>query len=298
MAERGYVPVCVPERPMTIGIGVLCSSKPRPHRPRPDTIIMMADTMGSTETDSTEELHKLYAEDGKHFFAVCAGHVEMASELVSMFDQKYSELSPRTHGGIWTILNDIAHGHRAEHFSWDVIRTRYTPFPGQILESQQNKLLEEWQAYDYGLCLLLGTFNDAGMAHLYEVGAIRDEYGVIKGLVRPHLFPGHWAIGSGSYNATQWLNFRNQQLGLHPVQSAYHAYEAKIMASQAPTVNRNLEVVVATASGHYVLTEEHPELPGCPVSIPELKKMFKRYGPRDTNPSGHQSMFQRSSSKK
>jgi hypothetical protein len=283
---------------MTIGIGVLCSSKPKPHLPRPDTIIMMADTMGSTETDSTEDLHKLYAEYGKHFVAVCAGNVEMAAEVVSLFDEQYSALTPKTHGGIWSTLNDIAHRLRAEHFSWDVIRTRYTPLPGQILESQQSKLLEEWQAYDYGLCVLLGTFDHRGMAHLYEVGAIRDEYGAIKGLVRPHLFPGHWAIGSGAYNATQWLNFRNQQLGLHPVQSAYHAYEAKIMASQAPTVNRNLEVVVAYADRHYFLSQEHPEVSGCPVSIPQLKKMFKQYGPRDANAIGHPSMFRRLTSKK
>lgn len=61
---------------MTIGIGVLCSTKPRPHVPRPDAIVMIADTMGSTETDSTDDLHKMYVGDDVHLYAVCAGRME------------------------------------------------------------------------------------------------------------------------------------------------------------------------------------------------------------------------------
>jgi hypothetical protein len=42
---------------MTIGIGVLCCSKDDLRTgERPDTIVMMADTMGSTAEDSTDEL--------------------------------------------------------------------------------------------------------------------------------------------------------------------------------------------------------------------------------------------------
>jgi len=44
-------------RLMTIGIGVLCCSKDDLRTgERPDTIVMMADTMGSTAEDSTDEL--------------------------------------------------------------------------------------------------------------------------------------------------------------------------------------------------------------------------------------------------
>jgi len=77
-------------------------------------------------------------------------------------------------------------------------------------------------------------------------------------------------------------------LGLNPKQSAYHAYEAKIMAAKAPTVNNNLEMVIASADGHYLITEEKPTVDGCPVSLPELKSMFPKYGPQNTNALGHQ----------
>src|SRR5579859_1084146 len=87
-----------PEIPMTIGIGVLCSTKPKPHAPRPDALVIVADTMGSTETDSIEELHKLYFDDAARVHITCAGHVEMASELVPMFIHNIKELSRRSHG--------------------------------------------------------------------------------------------------------------------------------------------------------------------------------------------------------
>jgi hypothetical protein len=90
---------------VTIGIGVLCSSNPRPHLIRPDGIILMADTMGSTETDSTPELHKLYVEDD--VYAVCAGKVELASEVISIFKQELKGLTSRTYGQIYEALNKL-----------------------------------------------------------------------------------------------------------------------------------------------------------------------------------------------
>src|SRR6267154_3425794 len=101
----------VSRRPrMTIGIGVLCSSKIRPHPTRPDGIILMADTMGSTDTDSTPELHKLCVEDD--IYAVCAGKVEFASEIISVFKQELAQIPSRTLGNVWEALNRAVHEHR------------------------------------------------------------------------------------------------------------------------------------------------------------------------------------------
>ncbi len=266
---------------MTIGIGVLCSTKPRPSLIRPDTIILVADTMGSTETDSTPELHKLYVEDG--LYVVCAGRVEMASEVVSMFQEELKKIPVRAHGNIWEALNRAVHEHRMSHFQWDVVAARHMFTPGAIFEKEHEKIMEEWQNYDVGLQMLVGTFHHSGMALLYYVGPVYER----AGWVHFDQFPGFATIGSGSQNANFWLNFRHQQLGLNPKQSAYHAYEAKVMAAKAPTVNNNLEMVIATADQHYLLTEERPEVENCQFSLTELKSMFSKYGPRDTNKLGH-----------
>jgi hypothetical protein len=212
----------------------------------------------------------------------------MAAEFVSILQENLSKLTRRSRGDIWVALNDAVHAHRMEHFRWDVVATKHSFMPGAVLESQHAKIVEDWASYDIGLHLIVGVFDDLGMAHIFHVGSSYDEHGhMLPGLVHGHAFPGHWAIGAGAYNASFWLNFRNQQLGLNPKQSAYHAYEAKVMASTAPTVNSNLDLLIAFANRYYLLTQEKPTADGCPVSIPELKKMFKKYGPQGTNSLGH-----------
>jgi hypothetical protein len=241
----------------------------------------MGDTMGSTETDSTPELHKLYVDDD--VCAVCAGNVEFGSEVISLLKQELKELPSRRHGLIYEALNKAVHEHRMNHFRWDIIATRYSFTPGAILESQQQAVVDEWQQYDSGIQLLVSVFHHSGLALLFYVGRIDG----VNGWVHSCQFPGYFTIGTGGYNALSWLHFRRQQLGLNPKQSAYHSYEAKIMGSSAPTVNKRLDIGVAFADQHYLLTEEHPEADGCPISLTELVKMYEKYGPQDTNDLGH-----------
>lgn len=279
---------------MTIGIGVLCSSKPRPHEPRPDALVMIADTMGSTETDSIDELHKMYWDDATRVHFTCAGQVEMAAELVPMFTQNFSQLQTRSHGTITEALNIAVHGHRVQHFNWDVIAKRHSclmsPTPGMlpIITSDQEKILEEWQNYDVGLQMLVGTFDDTGQALLYFIGKqYISDHEEAPGMVHLREFPGHATIGTGSYNATFWLNYRQQTLGRSIKQSAYQAYEAKAMAAKSPTVNSDIEIIVATAEKSWYLSKEKPEAEGCGVSLLELQQMFKKYGPQNTDEIGH-----------
>lgn len=164
---------------VTIGIGVLCSSNPRPHLIRPDGIILMADTMGSTDTDSTSELHKLYVDDG--VYAVCAGKVEFASEVISILQQELKELPSRRHGLIYEALNKAVHEHRMSHFRWDVMAARYSFMPGAILESQQQAVVDEWQRYNSGLQMLVSIFHHSGLALLFYVG----QFEGVSGWVQP-----------------------------------------------------------------------------------------------------------------
>jgi hypothetical protein len=149
--------------------------------------------------------------------------------------------------------------------------------------------MEEWQRFDLNNHTLFGTFEENGLALLYLLGSVYDANGDrAGGMVHLQQFPGLYCIGTGSYNAQFWLNFRRQTLGLSPKQSAYHGYEAKIMASKAPTVNNNIELLVASNDRSFYLTEEKPSVGGCPVSLTELRTMFDAYGPRSTHAIGHQ----------
>jgi hypothetical protein len=279
---------------MTIGIGVLCSTKPRPYTPRPDAAIIIADTMGSTETDSMDELHKCYFDDEAKLYFTCAGRVEMAGELGPMFISNVKGLASRGHGAICEALNIAVHGHRVQHFKWDVMAQRHSPLmtdrPGYIpvFTGYEKDVLEEWRNYDNGTQILVSTFTDDGQSLLYLIGKLYDANSMpVPGLVHLQEFPGHATIGSGGYNAQFWLNYRQQHLGRDLKQSAYHAYEATIMAAKAPTVNANIEIISATAEKSWHLTAEKPEAAGCGVSLSELQQMFKKYGPQDTFPLGH-----------
>ena len=268
--------------PMTIGIGVLASTVPRPSLARPDAIVMMADTMGSSESDSTSELHKLISEEG--ICASCAGNVEHCEEIISIFKQEVSKMPARTVGSLWDGLNKAVHEHRMAHFKWDYIAARYAFSPQGILESEQKNLVKDWQEYDSNASMLVGIYHRVGVALLFYVGQMEGA----QGWVHTMRFPGFCAIGTGSYNANAWLNYRQQQFGMNLRQSAYHAYESRLMAGSAPTVNKNLEILVAMQEKHYFLNAETPEVDGCPISIPELRSLYKKLGPQETNRLGHQ----------
>jgi hypothetical protein len=265
---------------MTIGIGVLSSSNSRPHPKRPDCLTLITDTMGSTDTGSTPELHKLYVADG--IYAACAGKIEFASEVISIFQQELVKLPKRNLGNIWQALNVAVHEHRMAHFKWDCLVPRYSFTPGAIFEAQHQNVVNDWQQYDSGIEMLIAVFND-WLPLLFLVSPLQG----VNGWVHSCQYPGYWAIGTGAQNAISWLNYRQQQLGLRPLQSTYHAYEAKIMAEMAPTVNKSVEMVVAFSDREYVLRAERSEIEGCPVSLSELKKLYEEYGPQDTSPLGH-----------
>src|ERR1039457_3530257 len=99
---------------LTIGIGILCSTKQKPHSPRPDAFVMIADTMGSTDTDSTDELHKMYIMPESRLFGVCAERMEMVSDLVPSLECEVKALSKRTHGEVMGALNKAVYAHRAQ----------------------------------------------------------------------------------------------------------------------------------------------------------------------------------------
>jgi hypothetical protein len=190
---------------------------------------------------------------------------------------------PRMHGSIQRALNTAVISHRREHFVWDVVNVRIPPTNSTEASAQQiARISESWQSYDVGAEVLVGTFDDEGMALLYYLGRIPD----LEGLVHLYQFPGHTAIGSGCYNASVWLNYRRQRLGLNIAQSALHAYEASEFAASSPTVNKDVEILIATANKAFHLSRESPSDPECMVSLPWLRSMARKHAPRKTDSLG------------
>lgn len=271
---------------MTIGIGVLCSTRPRPYVIRPDALVMISDTMGSTETDSTDALHKMYFVPEEKLYAVCTDRLEMGAELFPLIREELRTLKSRTHGSIWRALNAAVHKHRSDHFQCDVIMTKYA-IGGQILSDQQEAMVREWAEFDAGVQMLLGAFDEEGFARLYCIARFDGS----SALVHPIAFPGFCCIGTGSYNANVWLNYRHQHLGLNIKQSALHVYESSLMASSAPTVNDDVEMLIATKEHSYYCARQ-VSTPDCELSLKELARIAKKYGPKSTDDLGFPSIQQ------
>jgi hypothetical protein len=268
---------------MTIGIGVLCSTKPKPHTPRPDSFVLIADTMGSTETDSTDALHKMWLDDDLQLYAVGAGTMEYGGELFVTIGNELRAVVKRTHGEISGAMNKAFQMLRSQHFQWDVMWSKLQ-VPGVVQLATTEQVREEWEKFQLNIHMLMATFDHQGQAHLYLIGQFE---GANK-VVYLYEFPGYAAIGTGADNAHFWLNYRGQYLGRALKQSVYHAYEAKRMAAKAPTVNESIEIaIVLPGAKSFHLTDETPEIEGCPVSLPELESMFTKYGPRTTSLLGH-----------
>jgi len=271
---------------MTIGIGVLCSTQPQPHRPRPDAFVLISDTMGSTETDSTQDLNKLYIQEEVRLFAVCGNRTERCGDLLPVIGNAFSNLPRRTYGTVLEAINKAVHGHRAQYFKYDVINVRHSLVDG-VLSTPTDKIMEDWEKYNPGVELIIGTFDVDAKALLYQIGLFYDANGVRDGgWVHPIAYPGFAMFGSGAYNASMWLNYRRQRLGLNIVQSALHAYEASRMAASAPTVNDDIEIVVALKDRFFYMSRETPTPSGSPISITQLQTLARRHGPRSTDVLG------------
>ena len=283
---------------MTIGIGVLCSSRPKPHTPRPDSLILIADTMGSSDYDSTDELHKMWLDSELGVYAVGAGTLEYCGELFSIIQNEFKLLDQetlpdghhhRTHGRINSALIKAFLHLKSQHFQWDIVWSKLgLPIIGNRSPEELANVQAEWQKFWIAAQMIIGAFDHEGQGYLYAVGQSPEENGQPSPkIVQLREFPGFATIGSGSYNADFWLKFRGQVLGLNVRQSAYHAYESKQMAAKAPTVNDSIEIAVIQPDCEvFHLTMERQEVDGCPVSLPELEALYEKYGPQKTVPMG------------
>jgi hypothetical protein len=275
---------------MTIGIGVLAdSAEGRRKNIVPDTLILIADTMGSFgSVDSHGRLHKTCMKPEQGVYCVIANQVDKGAELFEVICSCIGEVPKpeRTYGRILTALAEGCLSYKRHKFQiCEMPKMRLPPEwidPRTVPAELQRSVQERWEAFDIGCDLIIGVFDDKGCAWLFQLSGAEHEIANVT-------FPGFSAIGSGADNARFWLSRRQHTLGLLPLRAAYHAYEAKLMAEGSPHVNEHLDIVVATNEAHWFCTTHksvnnmkvHPE-----INIQSLKKLFKKYGMRNTDRLG------------
>lgn len=241
----------------------------------------------------------MWLNDDLKLWACGSGTLEYGGELFSIFEDAFREMDkqrlPRSHARAYQAFAKHFHGLRSQHFTLDVMPTMFVQapdsqgVPGLLRLAEEKAVLLAWQTLIIDLHMIVSTIDHTGQAYLYLVGEYRDENGrLVPRNVFLTEFPGYTAIGTGAENAISWLNYRSQGLGRNIEQSAYHAFEAKEMASRAPTVNNVVEMAIVTPGGKsFHLTTRTPEVEDCPVSLAQLEKWLKKYGPQNTEALGH-----------
>jgi hypothetical protein len=275
---------------MTIGIGVLATSpEGRDNKILPDTVILMADTMGSYEdVDSHARLHKLFMFPHSGMYACAAGQIDRAGEVLSSID-KFLQRTPkpdRSFGRIMKTISEVCYGYKHEKFvAHEFPKLRLPPQPIDPITMTPEldaKIQKQWDEFSLGCDLVIGAFcNHKGACLIHVNGTTLD--------VENMTMPGFASVGISSDVAGFWLCRRRQTFGDLPLRSAYHAYEAKLMAESSAHVNEHLDILVATDEKFWFCTSHtsgHPYEKHAEINIENLKEMWKRYGPQDTSRVG------------
>jgi hypothetical protein len=276
---------------MTIGIGVLATSEEaRKEKRGPDTVILIADTMGSYEdVDSHSRLHKILMFPDDRVYAVVAGDVSRAAQLLPCLCSFIREISKgeRSFGKIQIAIAEGCFNYKHHLFTlFELPKLRLAPHtfdPNQKLEPELNeKIQAKWATFDIGCDLVIAAFDDDRRVYLFEANAQTHT-------IHNRSFPGFAAVGTGGDNALFWFSRREHTLGVQPLRAAYHAYEAKLTAEGSAHVNQHLDMAVATANEHWFCTthksvhgeKEHPE-----INIANLKRLLKRHWIKKTDDIG------------
>lgn len=264
---------------MTVGIGALCSEG----KERPDHFVLACDSLGSFgDVNSTASLYKLFSRPDAGIHAVASHDIDKAAELVTKIAKRVIATSAETYGTIFDAICWAVHDYKSARFRYQVV-TQYglAPAKGWMEEAKSigvlDKLIKkEWPKFSIECDLIIGTFAEDGSSRLFWVQDI--------GLVHPVNLPGFAAIGSGAGGALFWLCHRDQTMAMGLKRSAFHVYEAKLMAERSPHVGKDdIQLLIANREKAHVLTEDKPESPGCPISLTELKRLRDEYGPKKTD---------------
>ncbi len=265
---------------MTIGIGALCSEG----KEKPDHLILCCDAMGSyDDVTSTGSLHKLFMREDARVWAVAAHDIGKAAELMTKIADAVKRDGDGKYGKIYDAICIAVAAYKSARFRYEIIpQYGLAPAKGWMKEAKKLGMLdtlltEVWPEFSIECQLIIGFFAEDGSSRLFHVKS--------NGFVDPVTLPGFHTIGVGSVNANFWLTYRGQGMGMGLRRSAYHCYEAKIMAEKSPHVGKgDIEMLIVSADRKpWLLTPDHPTDLDCPVSLTELKVLFEKHGPQNTN---------------
>lgn len=272
---------------MTIGIGVLASGdEGRRRGVIPDHLILISDTMGSFgDAYSHPRLHKRFDLPEHKAYIVAADRIDKAAELVPIIEQELSgvPMERRNYGDILRAICMACFKYKVQRFTLQVLPKHRLPpemiDPMKVPQELRDTLAQEWESLSIEADLIVGAFDFNGQAHLIVVDGA-------KGTAEGGSLPGFTAIGSGFPNAMYWLAHRHHTLGMKPLRALYHAYEAKLMAADAPNVNEHIDILVANAEGSWSCTSHTPLSEIARVAefpLDSLTELFAKYGPQSTD---------------
>jgi hypothetical protein len=214
--------------------------------------------------------------------------MDRAAEFVPMLNENIAgvPMARRTYGNILDMITASVFLYRKHRFQLEVLPEFRLPpeafdptIPGnQLPPDKDRKIQKRWVEFDTEFDVLVGAFDCRGQAHLFYIGR--------KGEVRNVSFPGFCAIGI-SPHAMFWLSHRAQRLGMSLKRSAYHAYEAKLLADDSPHVNDHVDMLIANKDRYWFCSThpiQGPDLcSGSPVSLADLRVWYEEYGPSATD---------------
>src|SRR5260370_15542476 len=263
---------------MTIGVGVLASESATL---RPDHLILMADTKGSFGDEfSMNHLHKMFIAPELGLYATAADFMDRAAELFKVVSLFMKDLPVVTgYGRLFQAVHGAADAYKRMRFKYDVLPKYAYLIPKLADDFSESDLtptlLRKWRKFNFRCEMLVGSFDLEGKPYLFHIHG--------TGEVTNFTFPGFAAIGSGRKQAMFWLSYRHHNLGFPVKRSAYHAFEAKLMAESSPFVNEQIDLVIANKEKHWILTKSNPKPDETPLPIPYLRKLFSTYGPKETD---------------
>ncbi|MGB6476862.1 MAG: hypothetical protein WBF04_22645 [Candidatus Sulfotelmatobacter sp.] len=274
---------------MTIGVGLLATDS-KFNSVRPNHAILLSDTLGSFgDIFAHPRLHKMiiYPENG--VYTTSANEIDKAAEFVPMMNQNIAgvPMMRRTYGDILQMMNASLFLYRQQRFQLEVLPDFRLPpeafdpriSANQLPPKKERQIQECWLEFDMGFYLLVAAFDYAGQAHLFHIDSL--------GKVTYVSFPGFGAVGIAAAQTTFWLSHRAQRLGMSVRRSAYHAYEAKVLAEDSPHVNDHIDMLIANKDKYWFSSTHPMQGPdlgaGSPVTIADLREWFGTHRPRDTD---------------
>jgi hypothetical protein len=240
--------------------------------------------MGSFgDASSHSRLHKLFRFPDVGFYAAACGRIDRAAELTQLIYQNLRTLdsSARTYGACHQRIALSCFIYKRDRFMLEELpKAGIAPSLEELVRvvtpGVDSALLERWQGYNFGCDLIVGFFDTRGRAHLFCSDAT-------DLTLQNCSYPGFAAVGSGADNAMFWLSYRQHTQGMGMRRSAYHAYEAKLMAEKSAHVNEHVEVLLASATERwYISTHRKGSDESAPVTLAELADLYEQYGPRST----------------